>query len=134
MTSRSGAHFLFWAPLSFAADFDDLLIWRERVDRAGRGTARSFLSESPPGHLISYNVSMAQVTIYLPDNVEAQAREAAKVRGTSLGRWIAEQVANKVNSEWPPEVLAAIGLFPDFPDEAELRGGYGVDSPREPLD
>ena len=76
---------------------------------------------------------MAQVTIYLTDQVEAQARKAAKLRGSSLGRWIAEQVAENVKNTWPPEVLAAIGSFPDFPEETELRGGYGTDAAREPL-
>ncbi|MGA2715794.1 MAG: CopG family transcriptional regulator [Bryobacteraceae bacterium] len=77
---------------------------------------------------------MAQVTIYLADEIEAQARKAAKMRGTSLGRWIAERVAEEVKNTWPPEVLAAIGSFADFPDQATLRKGYGTDAPREPLD
>jgi hypothetical protein len=77
---------------------------------------------------------VAQVTIYLADEVEAQARQAAKARGTSLGRWIAEQVAERVKNAWPPEVLAAIGSFPDFPDQATLRRGYGTDTGRERLD
>ena len=76
---------------------------------------------------------MAQVTIYLTDEIEEQARKAAELRGSSLGRWIAEQVAEKVKNTWPPEVLAAIGAFPDFAEGAELRGGYGEDSAREPL-
>jgi hypothetical protein len=76
---------------------------------------------------------MAQVTIYLNDEVEAQARKAAKLRGSSLGRWIAEQVAENVKNTWPPEVLAAIGSFPDFPEERELRSGIGADAAREPL-
>jgi hypothetical protein len=77
---------------------------------------------------------MAQVTIYLADEVEAQARKAAKIRGTSLGRWIAEQVAEKVKNTWPPEVLAAIGSFPDFPELKSIRSGYGKDAARERLD
>jgi hypothetical protein len=77
---------------------------------------------------------MAQVTIYLADDVEAQARKAAEAQGTTLGRWIAEKVAEKVNNTWSPRVLAAIGSFPDFPDVKELRKGYGKDAPRESLD
>jgi hypothetical protein len=76
---------------------------------------------------------VAQVTIYLTDEIEVEARKAAKQRGSSLGRWIAEKVAESVKNTWPPEVLAAIGSFPDFPDEKELRKGYGDDSPRERL-
>lgn len=77
---------------------------------------------------------MAQVTIYLPDDTEARARQAAKARGTSIGRWIAEQVTEKVEKSWPPEVLAAIGSFPDFPDLKTIRSGYGKDARRERLD
>ena len=64
---------------------------------------------------------MAQVTIYLADDVEAEARKAAKTRGTSLGRWIAEQVNEKVKNTWPADVLAAMGSFPDFPKLDALR-------------
>jgi hypothetical protein len=76
---------------------------------------------------------MAQVTIYLNDEIEAQARKAAKLRGSSLGRWIAEHVAENLKNTWPPEVLAAIGSFRDFPEEKKLRSGYGTDAAREPL-
>ena len=76
---------------------------------------------------------MAQITIYLADEIEAEARRTAKAKGTSVGRWIAEQVAEKVRNTWPPEVLAAIGSFPDFSEQAELRSGYGADASREPL-
>jgi hypothetical protein len=77
---------------------------------------------------------MAQVTIYLPDETEARARRAAKARGTTIGRWIAEQVTEKVENSWPPQVLAAIGNFPDFPELRAIRSGYGKDSPRERMD
>lgn len=77
---------------------------------------------------------MAQVTIYLSDDTEARARQAAKARGTTIGRWIADQVSEKVDKTWPPEVLAAIGSFPDFPDLKEIREGYGKDVRREQLD
>lgn len=76
---------------------------------------------------------MSQVTIYLADDLEARARKIADRQGTSLGRWIAEQVAKKVKDSWPPEVLAAIGSFPDFPDMADLHAGYGDDAARESL-
>jgi hypothetical protein len=77
---------------------------------------------------------MAQVTIYLPDDLEAQARRAAEASGTSLGRWIAGEVAAKVKNSWPPEVRNAIGSFPDFPEKADLRRGYGKDARRDSLD
>lgn len=41
---------------------------------------------------------------------------------------------NNVKNTWPPEVLEALGSFPDFPELHSLRGKYGADAPREPLD
>jgi hypothetical protein len=77
---------------------------------------------------------MAKITIYLPDDIERKARKAARQRKTSVSRWIAEGVKRNLDSEWPPEFLAALGSCPDFPSQEELRKGYGEDSPRKSLD
>jgi len=76
---------------------------------------------------------MAQITIYLPDEVEKKARKAAKSDGKSVSRWIADQLVHELDNAWPKEVLEAAGSVPDFPDLDELRKGYGSDSPREPI-
>jgi hypothetical protein len=76
---------------------------------------------------------MAQITIYLPDEIEKRARKAAKAEGTSVSRWIAGQVEHRLKGAWPKAVLDAAGAFPDFPSVQELRKGYGKDRPREPL-
>jgi len=77
---------------------------------------------------------MAQVTIYLPDELESKARQAAKANGKSVSRWIAEQVVQSLEDAWPQSVLDAAGAIPDFPDTTALRRGYGPDAPREPID
>lgn len=77
---------------------------------------------------------MANITIYLPDELEKKARKAARNRKTSVSRWIAEEVEKSLKSAWPQSFLDAAGAFPDFPDLTELRRGYGKDAPREPLD
>jgi len=77
---------------------------------------------------------MAQITIYLPDEIEAKARKAAKQQHTSVSRWIAEQVTRNLTSTWPAEVLEAFGAAPDFPDAQELRSGYGKETRREPME
>ena len=77
---------------------------------------------------------MANVTIYLPDEVEARARKTARGRHISLSRWVAEQITEKLAGCWPPQFLAALGSCPDFPEQEELRRGYGQDAPREKLD
>jgi len=77
---------------------------------------------------------MARITIYLPDEIEAAVRKAAKRPATSVSRWIAGHLAEKLKSTWPPAVLDAFGAFPDFPETKDLRRGYGGDAPREPLE
>jgi hypothetical protein len=76
---------------------------------------------------------MAQITIYLPDELEAKARKAAKAEGLSVSRWLASQVKRRLDDSLPLAVIDAAGAFPDFPDLADIRKGYGKDSRREPL-
>ena len=77
---------------------------------------------------------MAQITIYLPDELEAKVRKAAKVKRESVSRWIAEQIERSLSDQWPQTVLDAAGAFPDFPELKKIRQGYGKDVPREALD
>jgi hypothetical protein len=76
---------------------------------------------------------MAQITIYLPDEVENKARKAARAKGTSVSRWIAEQVIDSIEETWPPGVLDAAGALRDFPGLREIRRGSGKDARREEL-
>jgi len=76
---------------------------------------------------------MSQITIYLPDDVEKLARKAAKAKGSSVSRWIAEQLAGPLEEAWPESVLNAAGAIPDFPGVQEIRKGYGRDTRRETL-
>jgi len=77
---------------------------------------------------------MAQLTIYLPDNVESKARKAAKAKGQSVSRWIADQLIHTLADTWPKGVLDAAGAFHDFPSLEEIRKGYGQDATRESLE
>jgi hypothetical protein len=76
---------------------------------------------------------MAQVTIYLPDDIEKRARTAAKAKRTSVSRWVAEQVVCRLEDAWPEGVLSAAGAIPDFPSLKDIRKGYGQDARRESL-
>jgi hypothetical protein len=76
---------------------------------------------------------MAQITIYLPDDVENKARKAAKAKGTSVSRWIAERVVDTLADAWPKDVLDAAGAVADFPGAEEIRAGYGNDAARKAL-
>jgi hypothetical protein len=77
---------------------------------------------------------MAHLTIYLTDEVEKQVRKAAKSAKVSVSKWVAERVVKSVETAWPAEFEALAGSFPEFPEAAELRQGYGEDMPRERLD
>ena len=77
---------------------------------------------------------MAQVTIYLPDDVEKRARNAAKAQGQSVSRWVASQIEKSLEDRWPQAILDAAGAIPDFPSIEEIRSGYGEDAPRESMD
>ncbi len=76
---------------------------------------------------------MAQITIYLPDEVENKARRAAKADGKSVSRWIADQLGSRLDDAWPRGVLDAAGAIPDFPGLDDIRKGYGRDVHREHL-
>jgi hypothetical protein len=77
---------------------------------------------------------MANITIYLPDEVEKRVREAAAVEGAPVSRWVAKRLAEFVESAWPTEFLELAGAFPDFPEASDLRERYGPDAVREPLE
>jgi len=77
---------------------------------------------------------MAQITIYLPDKIENMARKAAKAKGESVSRWIADQVMNKLENTWSKAVLDAAGAIPDFPSLEQIRKAYGQDTLREKIE
>jgi hypothetical protein len=76
---------------------------------------------------------MAQLTIYLPDAVESKARKAAKAKGKSVSRWIADEVVRCLDDDWPKAVLDAAGVLPGFPSLKEIRASSGPDIRRKPL-
>jgi hypothetical protein len=76
---------------------------------------------------------MAQITIYLPDDIEKKARQAAKADGKSVSRWLATQVIRRLDGALPQAVIDAAGVAPDFPELSEIRKGYGKDSRRETM-
>ena len=76
---------------------------------------------------------MAQLTIYLPDTIESKARKAAKAKGKSVSKWVAEEILRSLDDAWSSDVLNAAGAIPDFPGLKQIRAGSGADVHREPL-
>ena len=77
---------------------------------------------------------MAQITLYLPDDVESKARKAARAQKKSVSRWIADQIKHNFEKSLPQSWIDAAGAFPDFPQVEDLRKGYGEDARRESFD
>jgi len=76
---------------------------------------------------------MGQITIDLDDRTESLLKRHVRISGGSASRRIAEAVRQRIAAEWPREVLGLFGSWKDedFPDAADLRGGYGRDAKRE---
>jgi hypothetical protein len=76
---------------------------------------------------------MGQVTIYLDDETERLAREAAHAKGIPLSKWVAEKVQHGARSEWPAAVRDLAGKWTDLESAEEIRERAGPDIPRVSL-
>jgi hypothetical protein len=65
---------------------------------------------------------MAQVTLYLPEELAAELRRGAKRARKSLSAYVAELAAGRTRPRaWPPELLATFGSWRGaFPVPEEL--------------
>lgn len=77
---------------------------------------------------------MAQITLYLDDELEARLRAAARMANLSQSRWVANLIAQKLQNEWPAAVAALAGAWQDFPEAEALRAAWGQDAAREPME
>ena len=76
---------------------------------------------------------MAQLTIYLQDDLLQKVKRDAKDAGVSQSQWVADAVRARAKREWPAAVKALAGSWPDAPLVEEIRKLYGTDVPRENL-
>ncbi len=76
---------------------------------------------------------MGQVTIYLNEETEQQARAAAQAEGLSLSRWIAARIEQPLRTEWPEAVRSLAGAWADLPDAETLRNHSARDVRRPRL-
>jgi len=76
---------------------------------------------------------MAQITIYLDDEVLALVNAAVQSAKVSKSHWIAEAVRARVRKEWPSSVRELAGAWPDFPSAEQIRGRRPADVRRERL-
>jgi len=76
---------------------------------------------------------MAQVTIYLDKKTDEMMRSHVKTKKVSQSQWIANIIREKLQSEWPEEVVALVGAWKDFPTLEEIRATEVPDMPRESI-
>jgi hypothetical protein len=73
---------------------------------------------------------MGQVTIYVDDETEKQARASARAAGVSLSKWVAGRIQRRAHAEWPAAVKALAGAWRDLPTAERLRRGAAKDVAR----
>lgn len=76
---------------------------------------------------------MAQVTLYLDEETAAKLKTAARTSGLSQSKWVAKVIREKVADEWPSQIAALAGAWPDLAEAEELRRGLGQDVSREAI-
>jgi len=74
---------------------------------------------------------MAQVTIYIPNDLESQIKAMASSLNISISKFISTILEQKVQNEWSHASRKLAGAWDDFPTLQEIRANQGQDIPRE---
>ncbi len=64
---------------------------------------------------------MAQITIYIDNNLEEKIKEVAKNTGQSISKYISNAIEQKLNNSWNEDVKTLSGSWSDFPTLKEIR-------------
>ncbi|MCK5537794.1 MAG: ribbon-helix-helix protein, CopG family [Bacteroidales bacterium] len=74
---------------------------------------------------------MAQVTIYIPNELEDKVKKMASSLNISISKFIATALEQKVSNEWHTSCKKLAGSWNDFPLADEIREMQGTDYIRE---
>ncbi len=74
---------------------------------------------------------MAQVTIYLPEELESKIKKTAASLDLSLSKFITTVLEQKIRDEWSEESRRLAGAWKDFPTLEEIRETQAEDVRRE---
>ena len=78
-------------------------------------------------YLSTYTGGMAQVTVYLPEDVLAVARKCAKHERRSLSAWVSARIRESTLTEWPESLVDLLRhgtgdiVEPDDPPPGDLN-------------
>ncbi len=64
---------------------------------------------------------MAQVTIYMNNDLESKIKNIANSLGISISKFIANILEQKVQNEWNTTTKQLVGSWDDFPTLEEIR-------------
>ena len=76
---------------------------------------------------------MAQVTIYIPNDLESKIKARAKSLHISLSKCITTILEEKIDNEWSEQSRKLAGSWKDFASLEEIRDNQGQDARRETL-
>ena len=74
---------------------------------------------------------MAQVTIYINNNLETKIKETAKSLNISISKFISGVLEKQIQHEWDPSTKELAGSWSDFPDIETIRSVDAKDASRE---
>ncbi len=74
---------------------------------------------------------MAQVTIYMDNNLETKVKEVANSLNLSISKFISSLLEKNIQNEWNENIKNLSGSWSDFPTLDEIRESKVDDVKRE---
>ena len=74
---------------------------------------------------------MAQVTIYIPNDLESKIKAMSSSLNVSISKFISTILEQKVQNEWTGASRKLAGSWDDFPTLEEIRANQSKDVQRE---
>jgi len=74
---------------------------------------------------------MAQITIYISNDLELKVKEIANSLDTSISKYISTVLEKNINNNWNPNIKNLAGSWSDFPTIEEIRKNDAQDAQRE---
>ncbi|AFV96662.1 MULTISPECIES: hypothetical protein [unclassified Sulfuricurvum] len=74
---------------------------------------------------------MAQMTIYLDNELESKVKQNVAAMGISLSQFVSGLIRKELHEEWSPAIHQLAGAWDDFPDAKSLRDSEAHDCARE---
>jgi hypothetical protein len=74
---------------------------------------------------------MAQITIYINNDLESKVKEIAASQETSISKYISTVIERNINNNWNPKIKNLAGSWSDFPSIEEIRNNNNLDAQRE---